>query len=70
MSGVGRDQPGWVLMVSDHLVMPVADDWKVTESKLVENEEIPKLQVERFWFSRTWFRSRSLAPEAPIRLAG
>ena len=48
MSGVDRDQSGWVLMVSDHLVMPVAHDWKVTECKLVENEEIPKLHVERF----------------------
>ena len=45
MSGVGRDHPGWVWMVFDHLVKPVAHDWKVTECKLVENEEIPKLQV-------------------------
>ena len=43
--GLGRDHPGWVLMVFDHLVKPVAHDWKVTECKLVENEEIPKLQV-------------------------
>ena len=40
-----RDHPAWVLMVSDHLVKPVAHDCKVTECKLVENEEIPKLQV-------------------------
>ena len=46
--GCGYGPPRRVLMVSDHLVKPVAHDWKVTECKLVENEEIPKLHVERF----------------------
>ena len=70
MSGVGRDHPGWVLMVSDHLVKPVAHDWKVTECKLVENEEISKLQLERFRNSSTgfdsdlWRRRRQSASQA------
>ena len=70
MSGVGRDHPGWVLMVFDHLVKPVAHDWKVTECKLVENEEISKLQLERFRNSSTgfdsdlWRRRRQSASQA------